>query len=178
MSFLTIVPIYFNAPHPLLIELKSCIERTFRLTVRFRPPWFDPSDSYEPPRRQYNSRVLLGQLLSDDSGVDSRVLGVTSCDLFCPVLQYVFGEAQLGGRAALVSIDRLRNEAYGLPPDDRRLGDRLKKEAVHELGHTYGLVHCRDAACVMYPSTYAEQIDFKSAVFCRACRARLAACRT
>ena len=132
------------------------------------------SDSFDAPRRQYNSRVLLGQLLSAPGDDDSRILGVTSCDLFFPVLQYVFGEAQLGGRAALVSIERLRNEAYGLPPDDRLLGERLKKEAGDRLGHTYGLVHCPDAACVMYPSTYAEQIDFKSVRFCTGCRARLA----
>jgi predicted Zn-dependent protease len=54
-------------------------------------------------------------------------------------------------------------------PDDALLLDRLDKEATHELGHTFGLVHCIDPMCVMHASTYAEEIDFKGAEFCLQC---------
>ena len=46
---------------------------------------------------------------------DARVLGVTACDLFVPVLTFVFGEAQLDGNCAVVSTARLQEEFYGLP---------------------------------------------------------------
>ncbi len=170
MPFVNVVPIYLSDRLTLVDQLRDCIERTFRLTTRLRAPWFDPENAFDSSRGQYNANELLRQLLSDPFDEASKVLGVVSRDLFCPVLTYIFGEAQLDGRAAVVSIERLRNEAYGLPPDDKLLRERLEKEATHELGHTYGLLHCRNTACVMHPSIYAEQIDFKSAGFCSACR--------
>jgi hypothetical protein len=66
------------------------------------------------------------------------VLGIAGVDLFIPILTYVFGEAQLAGRAAVVSTYRLDNALYGLPANHRLLLDRLAKEAIHELGHTAG----------------------------------------
>lgn len=96
-------------------------------------------------------------------------MGVTSVDLFVPVLTFVFGEAQLDGKAAVVSSFRLRDELYGLPKNPERLKERLTKEAIHELAHTFGLVHCREPECVMHSYTYAEEIDFKSKDFCSAC---------
>ena len=108
--------------------------------------------------------------LQTHSSADARVLGVTEADMFIPVLTFVFGEAQLGGRAAVVSTYRLRNEVYGLQPDPRLLEERLLKEAMHELGHTFGLLHCHHTECVMQASTYAESVDLKPAAYCGSCR--------
>jgi archaemetzincin len=96
-------------------------------------------------------------------------LGVTDLDLYIPVLTFVFGEAQLAGGRAVVSTLRLRQEFYGLPADPELLGERLLKEALHELGHTYGLRHCPDYTCVMSSSNGVERIDLKSAEFCPTC---------
>lgn len=175
MSFLTLVPIYFSDFHELISPLSTRLHETFGLTVRIRSPWFDPELAFDASRGQYNSTLLLKQLLDHDDSSSSRILGVTRVDLFIPVLTYVFGEAQLDGRAAVVSIHRLQNELYGLPPDPSLLLERLEKEAVHELGHTYGLVHCPDPDCVMHASTYVEEIDIKSADFCIACLTTLRA---
>lgn len=174
---LCLVPIFTSGRDPLIEELAERLPRTFPLQVRIREPWFDPQLTYDASRGQYNSNMLLGQLLSDPSEQTLRILGVTSVDLFIPVLTYVFGEAQLGGRAAVVSTNRLRSEKYGLPPDPETLIARLEKEAVHELGHTFELLHCSDSACVMRPSTYVEEIDPKGVDFCAACLEKLrAAC--
>jgi len=100
------------------------------------------------------------------------VLGVADSDLFIPILTFVFGEAQLGpadATAALVSMYRLRQEFYGMPPDPETLSARLLKEALHELGHTFGLRHCADYRCVMSSSPSVENIDLKLAQFCPAC---------
>lgn len=90
-------------------------------------------------------------------------------DLYVPVLTFVFGEAQVEGKVAIVSNYRLRDELYGLPKNPEQLKERLEKEAIHELGHTFGLVHCREPSCVMYSYTYAEEIDFKSKDPCKTC---------
>lgn len=170
MWHLDLVPIYLSDRPRLLTKLTVALERALPVTVHVRTPWFDPELSFDPTRGQYSSTRVLRHLLDERSSSSPRVLGVVGVDLFAPVLTYVFGEAQLDGRAAVVSIHRLRPEAYGLPADDRLLFGRLLKESVHELGHTFGLLHCPDGSCVMHASTYVEDIDLKSAEFCLDCR--------
>jgi len=170
MALVTLVPMDLGDDGTLVDEVGNCIRRTFQVTVVVRAPWFEPRVCFDQPRGQYNARMLLGQLLTNPAEDESTMLGIIKADLFSPALTYVFGEALLGGRAAVVSTERLRSEAYGLPRDDRLLSERVQKEALHELGHTLGLVHCRNTLCVMHSSIYPEQVDFKSAAFCDKCR--------
>jgi archaemetzincin len=134
----------------------------------------DVDFAYDPSRDQYASRALLAALLERRRDGAERVLGVTGLDLFVPVLTFVFGEAQLGGTAAVVSTCRLVPDFYGLPPDLALVQERLEKESVHELGHTFGLVHCPDWQCVMRSSTYVEELDQKQVTFCSDCTGSLA----
>jgi archaemetzincin len=174
MNGIDIVPFYFARDEETLRRLGASLERDFAATVRHRSPWFDPEDAFDPSRGQYRAALFLKALLEDPhEDRAERILGVTNVDLFTPVLTYVFGEAQLHGRAAVVSCHRLRSEAYGLPADALLLFDRLHKETMHELGHTYGLLHCRNLGCVMRASTYAEDIELKPAAFCEGCRSLL-----
>jgi archaemetzincin len=156
-----------------LARLAAALVRGFHQEVAVGTPWFDPEEAFDPSRGQYHSTRLLEQLLSGPQASDARLVGVTGVDLFIPVLTFVFGEAQVPGRAAVVSTHRLRSELYGLNPDPELLAERLAKEAVHELGHTFGLVHCLDPECVMRASTYVEEIDLKPTSFCPACLAAL-----
>jgi archaemetzincin len=170
MTGIALVPIYLAERRGLLHRLAARLDEVFGLEVEVRRPWFDPERAFDPSRGQYNSTLLLAQLRSGPPDSEpARVLGMTNVDLFIPVLSYVFGEAQVPGRAAVVSLHRLNPELYGLPPDEERVIRRAEKEAVHELGHTFGLVHCLQAGCVMRSSTYAEDIDHKSAQFCDSC---------
>lgn len=177
MARLRLVPIHCGSQASLLEPLAESLTGRLGLEVVRHYPSFDPEIAYDQSRGQYNSRILLGLLLKERRPGDDRVLGVTQVDLFIPVLTYVFGEAQLGGVAALVSSFRLDSALYGLPPSADLLARRLAKEAVHELGHTFGLLHCHDARCVMSSSTYVEGIDLKDEAFCGGCRARLTALR-
>jgi archaemetzincin len=129
----------------------------------------DAASAFNPQRRQYSSTEILKRLAPYVSAETWRVLGVTELDLFIPVLTFVFGEARLGGGAAVVSLRRLRQEFYGMPPDPELLEARLLKESMHELGHTLGLRHCPAYRCAMSPSHAVESIDLKEAEFCPAC---------
>ena len=173
MAVLRLVPIYGSTVHDLLHPLAETLHAVFHLRVETHPPSFDPELAFDSSRGQYNSRILLAQLLRDSQHDTVRVLGVAGVDLFIPVLTYVFGEAQLDGRAAVISAHRLDSQLYGLPANRRLLLERLRKEAIHELGHTYNLVHCHDELCVMTSSTYVEGIDLKSDRFCDRCLDRL-----
>ena len=130
--------------------------------------------AYDAARRQYASFPVL-ELLTRVCPADAvKLLAVTECDLFIPVLTFVFGHAQLAGRVAVISFARLRQEFYGLAPQREIFLERAYKEALHEAGHTFGLVHCADRNCAMSLSTNVRQIDLKHAAFCAACAARLA----
>jgi archaemetzincin len=170
---LQLVPIYCGQHPSALDRLALRLEHLFRVRVERHNPTFDPEIAYERTRSQYNSRLFLAQLLRDSASDSGRVLGLTGLDLFIPVLTFVFGEAQLDGRVAVISTHRLDNQLYGLPPAPDLLFDRICKEAIHELGHTYNLVHCHDGLCVMSSSTTVDAIDMKSEHFCDDCRRSL-----
>ncbi len=170
---LALVPFYCGSRKAYLGPLANELEATFGLPVERQAPRFDPETAYDTSRGQYNSRLLLAQLFRDHPD-PRKVLGVTDSDLFIPVLTFVFGEAQLNGRIALVSSHRLAPERYGLPPDSALLQARLEKEAIHELGHTFGLVHCSDGSCVMASSPEVTGIDLKNSGFCFSCASCLA----
>lgn len=130
----------------------------------------DLSEFYDSGRRQYNADKLLKEVdlrYSTDSG---KTAGLFNTDLFIPILTYVFGQAYLKGRTSIVSVYRLNNESYGMKPDNALVGVRFAKEVIHELGHSFGLVHCHNPGCVMRASTYLEDIDQKSQSFCESCR--------
>ena len=130
-------------------------------------------DAFDPNRVQHNSSLILQQLIRQPPPDADKILGVLDVDLFIPILTFVFGEAQLQGIGAVVSTHRLHNRFYGLPENRELTTDRLLKEAVHELGHTFGLIHCLQPRCVMNASTYVENIDQKPAEFCSLCQKNL-----
>jgi len=158
---------------PGLERLQAVLEAALGRPVRVGRAPLDLAAAFDRGRQQYNSTALLAQVLSRPGIEGERRIAVVDVDLFIPVLTFVFGEAQLNGPAAVVSTHRLHNEFYGEPRDEVLLGDRLAKEIVHELGHTLGLLHCRQFECVMRSSTYVEEIDLKRVEFCPACRDRI-----
>lgn len=133
----------------------------------------DPRASYNAQRRQYHSTPLLAQLRKFVRGKGQKILGVTEVDLFIPIFTFVFGEAQVGGSLALMSTHRLHQQFYGLPEDGEILLARAEKEATHELGHAFGLPHCRSFDCVMRFSNSVEEVDLKPCNFCQLCEAKL-----
>jgi archaemetzincin len=118
-----------------------------------------------PSRGQYRADMLLDQA---HRTVGGRVLAVTDADLYVQDLNFVFGMADLPGRAAVVSLHRLR-----LGADAALLRERLLKEALHEIGHTFGLPHCSDMRCVMSFSNSLSDADRKSRRFCPSCQKKL-----
>lgn len=156
-----------------LEKISVDVMREYNCTVLLKDAHLDISDFYDPGRRQYNGDRLLREVGSMNFPESSKVIGLFNVDIFIPILTYIFGQAQLGGRNAITSFYRLSNESYGLPKNDKILLDRFKKEIIHELGHTFGLIHCHTPTCVMRSSTYVEDIDQKEAQLCLKCRAEL-----
>lgn len=135
------------------------------------PSMLDPAAAFNSGRGQYDSTRILTELKVRYP--DGLVVGATACDLYIPVLTFVFGEAEMPGRAAIFSIHRLREEFYGLPPNSSLLRERALREMRHEIGHLHGLTHCPDWACVMSSSHSVERVDAKSARYCAECEEKL-----
>jgi archaemetzincin len=157
----------------MLDDLCLALPEEFRARCEVLPITFDAQAARNPGRQQYYSTQILAAMQACLRPDAWRLLAVTPFDLYIPILTFVFGEAQLNGPCAVVSTHRLRQEFYGLPPDPELMRQRLLKEAVHELGHTLGLIHCDDYQCAMAPSHAVEWIDLKQGTLCANCRARL-----
>ncbi len=153
-----------------LEELSGELEEVFGMRFLVGPFLEVPPGSFNPSRRQYDANVILDRLLSRIPG---RFLAVTSVDLYTSSslnLNFIFGQAQCPGRGAVVSTHRLDPSFYGAEPDPGLFFERLVKESVHELGHTFGLLHCPNPRCVMSFSNSVLDVDRKGRDFCSRCR--------
>jgi archaemetzincin len=155
-----------------LAGISTGLVSTFGNTVRIKPAISIPESSYVPARNQYLADLILTGLKLYQNG-DGRLLGVTDVNLFSQGLNFVFGQADYHNGIGVISLTLLKQENYGLPGDPALLIDRAQKEAVHELGHTFGLGHCQDGACVMHFSNSLIDTDVKKINFCRQCQPRL-----
>jgi archaemetzincin len=118
-----------------------------------------PEKSLNPKRNQYDSTYFL-KLVKGYPG--DKVLGVTNVDLYAETLNFVFGQAEVGRKASVISLYRLKG--------NRTIyHSRIVKEATHEIGHTLGLKHCKKPKCVMHYSNCLDETDLKGEKFCMDC---------
>lgn len=127
------------------------------------------SGLYSHERKQYYSTGFIEQAIKLTEKYDGKILILTEVDLYVPVLTFLFGEAQLGGKHSLVSVCRLHEEFYSGQGNYNILLERTLKEIHHELGHNFGLKHCTDWDCVMHSSNGIEEVDIKGNYFCGEC---------
>lgn len=156
-----------EAPVEVLRELLPAIERRFpgRTAQLAERALARPDDACVSARGQYRAEPIIERLRALRAEAE-RVVGVADLDLYTPGLNFIFGLADAPGPVAVVALARLRPEFWGGPADRHLLVERAIKEVVHELGHTYGLGHCRRPACVMRFSNTLGETDAKSDRFC------------
>ena len=156
-----------------LEHLLAPLGATFGLPCRVVASMPVPRTAYDRSRGQYVGSTILAMLAQLPVPDAERVLGVIDADCYAAGLNFILGQASLQGRDAFIALPRLRQSFYGLPEDEALFRERALKEAVHELGHTYGLRHCPDPRCVMHFSNSLHDTDVKGSAFCARCRPQL-----
>ncbi|MHB1007373.1 MAG: archaemetzincin family Zn-dependent metalloprotease [Chloroflexota bacterium] len=154
-------------PDYVLERLARDVGEVFGVECQVNPALPLSDDALNPARRQYSSPWLLSHLRAVGAAEGTAVLGVVDEDLYVEGLNFVFGQAELPGQWAVISLCRLRGQGVDAA---ETLYQRALKEAVHEIGHTVGLGHCPDPACVMHFSNTLADTDRKGHLPCTACQ--------
>ncbi|MEW5913562.1 MAG: archaemetzincin [Thermodesulfobacteriota bacterium] len=149
------------------------LQAIFNLNASVSAPWPEPTYALVPTRGQYDAGPILRALAQDQAGPPLR-LGLTGRDLCLPFLSYVFGEAQVEGRAAVVSMYRLQDAAQGGKVSRALMLERLAKIALHETAHVLGLVHCQAPGCLMNFASSLASLDRLRLILCPDCQTILA----
>ena len=150
-----------DTPVETVSMLRTAVAGAFGCEVQMAPAVELPATAWNRERRQHLSTAILDSLARAKKPGWERFLGVADVDLYVPDLNFVFGEADRRRGVAVFSTARLRG------PEDV-FQKRAATEAVHELGHTYGLSHCENPNCVMWFSNTLDETDRKGTRFCAA----------
>ena len=144
--------------------LKNDLAPVFNKQISIGKGMREPDYAFDRKRKQYSSTAILNAIVKQTNYVPyEKILDIVDHDLFVPELNFVFGQA--GSKAAIISLTPLRQTFYRLPEDSNLFHQRVFTEAVHELGHTYGLEHCGNSRCVMFFSNSIVETDRKGPDF-------------
>ena len=152
-----------------LARVGSEIQNTFGFPYRVLPLLEEEDLVPDPTRGQVHSTPVLEKLAALLPARDAKILAITRVDLFIPILTHVYGEAQLGGKACIISTHRL-GEGISVASSRKTYQCRIIKEAIHELGHTFNLRHCPDRTCIMHYCRSIMDVDRKLNRLCRYCK--------
>ncbi len=153
----------------LLNQLRQDLAVSLAHPVRVMDQVLPTKEAFVLDRQQYSVDVLLQTMQRPAVDPETKRIAVTDVDLFLPVFAHVLGSAQLNGQLGIASTHRLCPMFAGEPMDLHKLRLRILKEVMHELGHTFGLVHCQLSWCVMNASLLPEHVDLKDPSYCGSC---------
>jgi archaemetzincin len=169
-------PILVHESKDSISILENLLAEEFNACVSIASPIKEmPLQLFDKQREQWKSDRIL-QWLSvkyRPNKATTKILAICDLDAYSNELNFVFGEAYVDGSISAIYLPRLRQEFYGLKADNSLFLQRMVKEAVHELGHVFGLSHCNNQMCVMHFSNSLHDTDIKQKGFCDKCRTRI-----
>jgi archaemetzincin len=163
-----------DVPAKVKRETSTALRSVYDADVSVVPDREIPSGSYDANRDQYSAEAFID--LAADVGRAEKAIALTTEDLYYRRRNYVFGLAYLDGRSCVVSTHRLQTSSDGGFSERSAadiFADRVRKEVIHEVGHTMGLEHCDNNRCAMSFSPTVQEVDRKEQHLCGSCQRRL-----
>jgi archaemetzincin len=130
-----------------------------------------PQHTFDSSRNQYKvDEILIWIKNNFESTNYDKILGISDVDAYSPNRSFIFGKAEsYGGMVAMIFLARLKEEFYSKSSNEKKFLERVAKVGVHELGHTFGLEHCRQPSCLMQYSNSLPETDSKGSQMCGIC---------
>lgn len=169
LMLVDIVPIG-DVPAQVKREASTALRSVYDLDVTVHDEQSIPEGTFDRSRNQYRAEEFIE--LASRVGSGDKNIGITPHDLFYRRRNYVFGLAYLNGNGSVISTYRLQTSSDGgitTKPQSEVFADRVRKEVVHEIGHTFGLEHCDNSKCVMSFSPTVREVDVKEENLCGTC---------
>jgi archaemetzincin len=150
--------------------VRKGLETAYAIKIVVLPTKPLPKEAWYVPRQRYRADALLDHLSAATPEAHQVVIGLTAKDISVTKDEHedwgIFGLGQLDGRVCVVSTFRLG--ARGA--DEAKLRERLRKVAIHEVGHVMGLPHCEHESCVMRDAVGSiATVDGETGAFCAEC---------
>ncbi len=165
--------VWFNYKNDNLNEyLTKLLEYRFNAKVQTFYTQNMPEKAYVPSKKQHNAEYFI-QILEEYKENKCIVLGIVDVDLYIEGFNFIFGLANPSEKIAVIGLERLKQQFYGLKEDLNLFYKRAGKEAVHEIGHLLGLSHCKNEKCVMHFSNTLNDTDIKDDDFCEKCKEKI-----
>jgi archaemetzincin len=164
----------------ILIKLKSQLERElkkYNIRIKIIKNQIKLTNSeYNKSKEQFNALKILKRIKREFLNKEFfRILGILDESIYSKKRDFIFGLANMRSGVALISLTPLKEKFYKETgtlyrkyETEKDVEERILKEAIHELGHTFGLKHCNNL-CVMRFSNSLRETDEKSPEFCNSC---------
>ena len=155
---------YGTFPEAKAKQLKAMLEKVYPSVTLADEAIDFPEGSYYKPRDRYKGTGLLDDLRKRREG--GYALGLTNKIIYqeneiSPTFG-IFGISYMGDSVSVISSLRPRT-LKPLTDDD------LQELMLHELGHAFGLTHCKDEQCMMVDAEHGYKFA-QTQSFCPSCK--------
>lgn len=138
-----------------------------------------PAAAKTSEKGRFSAHALLVDLEAVPAAPGEKVLGVADVDIVAPkngVAHWgLLGLGSLDDKTCVLSTFRMRREWENGGVPEALVRERLWKVALHEVGHTIGLPHCPEVACLMRDGHGTVKTVDDEHELCDACKARFTA---